>query len=104
MLQAAGGRYDPLMVQAFIGLVGLYPVGSILQTNDGSLFLVTAPQDDPSRPILGLLVKTDDGTLLTDPEPIALMPSAVARQLTADQAGVDPAALLEDASVAWGES
>ncbi len=104
MLQAAGGRYDPLMVQAFIGLVGLYPVGSILQTKDGSLFLVTAPQDDPSRPILGLLVKTADGTVLTDPEPIALMPSAVSRQLTADQAGVDPAALLDEASVAWGES
>lgn len=104
LLQAAGGRYDPDMVQAFIRLVGLYPVGSILETNDGSQFLVTAAQDDPGAPILGLLVRTADGTRLDDPEPIALMPGAVARQLTAAQAGLDPASLLEQASIAWGET
>jgi HD-GYP domain-containing protein (c-di-GMP phosphodiesterase class II) len=99
LLSGAGTSYDPDMVMAFIRLMGAYPAGSLLQLSTGKLVMVTHLRDnDPRRPA-GVIVRGADGIDLSDPEPIDFDPDLVVDQVLPSTAGVDPAALLEKASV-----
>jgi HD-GYP domain-containing protein (c-di-GMP phosphodiesterase class II) len=98
LLKGSGTFYDPDFVRAFIDLVGIYPPGSMLLLDGGEIAMVTETVEVGEVPEL-VLVKTADGTLLDDPEPIGAQGRTVLDQVIPGQVGVDPAALLEKAGI-----
>lgn len=99
LLSGAGTSYDPDMVVAFIRLMGAYPAGSLLQLSTGELVMVTHLIDnDPKQPS-GVVVRGADGVDLSEPAPVDFDSALVVDQLLPAAAGIDPAALLEAASV-----
>ncbi len=92
--KGSGSLYDPDFVKAFIELVGVYPAGSLLQRNDGSVVMVTQNIEGAEHPEV-VLVRSTAGEVLPTPEPASLAGYSIVDQLSADTVGVDPSALLE---------
>ena len=78
-MQSLGGTvFDPKLLEVFVRLVGIYPVGSLVRLNSGELALVVKSNPaDPSRPFLRLLFdgrgrrlaeEQDVNLMETDPE------------------------------------
>jgi HD-GYP domain-containing protein (c-di-GMP phosphodiesterase class II) len=99
LLTGAGSSYDPDMVMAFIRMMGAYPAGSLLQLTTGQLVMVTHLVDNEPKHPGGVVVRGPDGLDLAEPEPISFDPDSVVDQVLPNAAGIDPAALLEKASV-----
>jgi hypothetical protein len=65
-------RFDPDVLKAFIKTMGIYPIGSVIMLNNGSIARVTEVQGDaPLRPKIRLLIdefgkmyKNDEGELI----------------------------------------
>jgi hypothetical protein len=57
MLQGAGTVFDPILLKVFINLLGVYPIGTLLELDGGELALVSkrSTSDDISRPWVVLL-------------------------------------------------
>jgi hypothetical protein len=57
MLQGAGTVFDPILLKVFINLLGVYPIGTLLELDGGELALVSkrSTSDDLSRPWVVLL-------------------------------------------------
>ena len=102
LLKGSGKMYDPDFTRAFIKMLGVYPPGSLLLMENGEVTMVTQVADVDELPE-AILVRTADGELLDEPEPVSLADRTVVDQLTPEDTGVDPAALLEQASLAPGE-
>jgi HD-GYP domain-containing protein (c-di-GMP phosphodiesterase class II) len=98
LLKGSGTFYDPDFVRAFIELVGIYPPGSLLMLDGGEVAMVTQTVEAGAVPEL-VLVRTEQGTLLEEPERIDAAGRMVVDQLIPGQVGVDPAALLEKVGV-----
>jgi HD-GYP domain-containing protein (c-di-GMP phosphodiesterase class II) len=49
LYQGAGGRYDPLLVKAFINCMGIFPVGSTVALATGELAVVVESNPDPDH-------------------------------------------------------
>jgi HD-GYP domain-containing protein (c-di-GMP phosphodiesterase class II) len=61
MLGRSGKNFDPVLMRLFVGLMGLYPVGSLVELSAGDLALVVATDPaDPVRPLVRL-VRTGSG-------------------------------------------
>ena len=60
MLEGSGTDFDPLLLKAFINMVGFYPVGTLLQLDTGELGLVSGKGkcSNGSRPDV-VVIKTD---------------------------------------------
>lgn len=69
MLHGAGRYFDPVLLKVFIGMLGLYPVGTLLVLDTGEMGLVAqAPEEsDGSLPEVLLLEKDARGTYLSGP-------------------------------------
>jgi HD-GYP domain-containing protein (c-di-GMP phosphodiesterase class II) len=98
LLKGSGTFYDPDFVRAFIDLVGIYPPGSMLRMDNGEIAMVTKTVEAGEVPDL-VLVRTADGTLLDEPEPMSAVGRTVLDQVVPGNVGVDPAALLEKAGI-----
>lgn len=98
LLEGAGNAWDPELVQAFIRMMGVYPPGSILVTDTGSTVVVVAPATEDGAPLSAMLVRDDTGAELADPEPIEVPMQRIVSQILPDDAGIDPASLLEAAT------
>jgi HD-GYP domain-containing protein (c-di-GMP phosphodiesterase class II) len=98
LLQGIGTTYDPDLLRLFIQMTGEYPPGSLLLIDGGQVAMVTEFAEGHKR---GLVVRSADGEVLVEPEPIDLSGVTILSQMMADEAGVDPGSLLE--SVEHGE-
>jgi putative nucleotidyltransferase with HDIG domain len=72
MQSASGAVYDPKMVEAFVRMMGRYPVGTLVRLSTRELAVVTQPQEDPARPLVRLVADAD-GTLYEDGDQIDLL-------------------------------
>lgn len=62
LLDAAGTLFDPTPVGAFVRVMGLYPVGSVVELNTGELAVVVRPSDsDAAHPSIKILTNRDRG-------------------------------------------
>jgi HD-GYP domain-containing protein (c-di-GMP phosphodiesterase class II) len=59
LLKNRGKIFDPILVKAFVNMIGLFPVGTILKLNTGEVGLVTHQTRDLMRPRVLLLTKFD---------------------------------------------
>lgn len=66
------GHLDHALVQRFIKVIGVYPVGSIVQMNTGEMAIVRRLHHDAPLEPLVILVKGPGHTLLSRPEEIDL--------------------------------
>lgn len=56
MMHAKSGKaYDPHLLESFIKMLGIYPVGTLVRLDTGELAIVVKPGEDPTRPKVKLL-------------------------------------------------
>ncbi len=48
MMKGAGKKFDPLLLKAFINMVGVYPIGCLVRLNTGELAVVVETNQDPA--------------------------------------------------------
>ncbi|MDR2604335.1 MAG: HD-GYP domain-containing protein [Desulfovibrio sp.] len=97
MYEMRGKALHPEMVAAFIRMLGVYPVGSVVELSDGSLCVVSAGNSDtPVKPVV-IPVKDAEGAYL----PVRMLDLAspdntlsIVRSVPEATAGIDPAAVL----------
>ncbi len=63
MLHGSGRYFDPILLKVFVGMLGLYPVGTLLILDTGEMGLVMEPPEktDGSLPKVQLLVADQQG-------------------------------------------
>ncbi len=63
MLEGSGTDFDPILLKVFINMMGVYPVGTLLELDTGELGLVleTPENAEDYRPIVALLEQDDHG-------------------------------------------
>ncbi len=104
MLAHSGTDFDPVLLKAFINMLGVYPVGSLLELDTGELALVTdaGKTTDKTRPLVMLLatdgkngyIKMGEADLdERDPDSGAFLRNIV-RSLHPSTYGVQPAEFL----------
>jgi HD-GYP domain-containing protein (c-di-GMP phosphodiesterase class II) len=96
LLAESGTAHHPDLVRAFIDLMGVYPVGSILRLRTGVGVVVTGHSDH--RQLSGVVAIAPDGNR-AEPEQVEFQIDDVLEQLSSDVVGVDPASMLESAGV-----
>ena len=75
-------------------MTGEYPPGSLLLIEGGQVAIVVDAAGSERR---GLIVRSESGEVLTEPEPIDLSGVVVLSQMMPDEAGIDPGSVLESA-------
>ncbi|MEX1288747.1 MAG: HD domain-containing phosphohydrolase [Acidimicrobiia bacterium] len=93
LAKGAGTEFDPSMVDLLVGMVGVHPVGAVLELDDGAIVVVTSAPNDAR--IEGLLVQTAAGERLDTPEPVVVEEHRVVEQLPADVADIQPSQFLD---------
>lgn len=71
MMEDAGRTFDPALLKVFINLLGVYPVGTLLELGDGTLALVSrasGPDRNPARPWALVLAGDAAGGFRPGPE------------------------------------
>jgi HD-GYP domain-containing protein (c-di-GMP phosphodiesterase class II) len=63
MLDGAGTDFDPILFKIFINMLGVYPIGSLLELDTGELALVMDNETtlDETRPLVALLAENGNG-------------------------------------------
>jgi len=67
LLSASGTEFDPVLVKLFVGVMGLYPPGTVVGLDDGTLALVAqppAPESPVNRPQVRVLRGSMEGRTL----------------------------------------
>ena len=59
MLRKRGTAFDPVLTKAFVNMIGIYPVGTLLKLDTGEIGVVTHQTRDLMRPRVLLLTKFD---------------------------------------------
>ncbi|MBX3351185.1 MAG: HD-GYP domain-containing protein [Nitrospira sp.] len=95
------GHLDPTLVQRFIQVVGVYPVGSVVELNTGETGIVKRINHNaPLAPVV-LFVKSAGNTLLSHPQEEDLSqqtvtpPRSIKAILHPHQTGIDPTVYLD---------
>jgi len=95
LLTGAGRSHDPDAVQAFIGMVGIYPPGSRLLLNDGRIVTVLHSNEVDGTRMKAAVVSNPDGSRLEPPGLIDLDQATVADQVSGFGSAEDVAALID---------
>ncbi len=61
MLHGSGRYFHPVLLKVFIGMVGLYPVGTLLELDSGELGLVMEPPEQSDGSLPRILLLEHDG-------------------------------------------
>ena len=66
MLENSGKDFDPILLKAFINMLGVYPVGTLVKLNTGEIGLVKENSQERGRtlPLVVLLTPQDNGGYL----------------------------------------
>jgi putative nucleotidyltransferase with HDIG domain len=95
------GHLDTTLVQQFIHVVGVYPVGSVVELNTGETGIVKEVHHHaPLAPVV-LLVKSAGNTLVSNPQELDLVAQLEMRHrritavLDPKQSGIDPTDYLD---------
>ena len=66
MVEDAGSKLDPIILKAFIDMMGIYPVGTLLflDTREVGLTMETPERGEPSRPLVCLLFRAGEEQLI----------------------------------------
>ena len=91
LTDGAGTAFDSDAVAAFIQMMGEYPPGSLLRIGSGELVMVTGNGPSPSA----LIVSDPAGRRLEDPKPVELTGREIIGPVLSDEAGIEPAEMLE---------
>jgi len=91
LADGAGTAFDPDSVAAFVQMMGEYPPGSLLRIGTGEVVMVTGNGPSGSA----LIVSDPAGRRLEDPEPVELTGHEIIGPVLADEAGIEPAEMLE---------
>jgi HD-GYP domain-containing protein (c-di-GMP phosphodiesterase class II) len=61
MSESAGKDFDPILLKAFINMLGVYPVGTLVELNTGEIGLVSEnpEQSDGAHPLVTILIPKD---------------------------------------------
>jgi len=61
MSESAGKDFDPILLKAFINMLGVYPVGTLVELNTGEIGLVSEnpEQSDGTHPLVTILIPAD---------------------------------------------
>lgn len=104
MAADAGRTFDPALLKVFINLLGVYPVGSLLELGDGTLALVSRSSDpgrDPARPAAVRLAADSGGKFrrgeeidLAETDAVGRLRHAIVQAHHPREFEVDPAAIL----------
>ena len=78
LLDKRGSAFDPILVKAFVNMIGIFPVGTLLKLDTGEIGLVVHQTRDLLRPRLLLLDKFDGSEKDTGTE-ISLLETAGGR-------------------------
>jgi len=89
LLKKRGSVFDPVLVKAFVNMVGIFPIGTLLRLDTGEIGLVVHQTRDLMRPRV-LLLKQLDGT---EKEEVSLLEMEQGRYRRTPLATVDPNAL-----------
>lgn len=74
----SGKSFNPILLKSFIHMMGIYPIGSIVELNDGRIALVMDYPDESPKALPLLLLLVDDGNgVLTRGEMIYLSEQVV---------------------------
>jgi putative nucleotidyltransferase with HDIG domain len=95
LLSGAGRSHDPDCVQAFIGMMGVYPPGSRLLLDDGRIAVAIHSTGGSATHPTAAIVTDADGKPLAQPELIQIDPRRVVDQLSPGDHTIDPSALIE---------
>lgn len=92
LLSKRGALFDPVFVKAFVNMVGLFPIGTLLRLDTGETGLVIHQTHDLFRPRV-LLLTTFDGT---EKEEVGLLERESGRYKRTAVAVVDPSTIPVD--------
>jgi HD-GYP domain-containing protein (c-di-GMP phosphodiesterase class II) len=95
LLDKRGSVFDPILVKAFVSMVGIFPVGTLLKLNTGEIGLVVHQTRDLLRPRLLLLDKFDGSEKDTGTE-ISLLETVGGRHKRNIAGTIDPYAAKID--------
>lgn len=93
MEEDVGRLFDPDLFSGFSGMVGVFPPGTFVRLDDGSLALVHAINPEALRKPRVLRLRDAAGTRLTRPEPLDLMRPGgpeIVDVVDAEEAGLEP--------------
>jgi hypothetical protein len=95
------GHLDSTLVQQFIKVVGIYPVGSVVELNTGETGIVKQLNHDAPLAPVALLVKNAGNALLSHPQEENLSQQerksqrSITGVLAPHQTGINPALYLD---------
>jgi hypothetical protein len=61
MWEEAGKRFDRILLKRFIHMMGIYPIGSVVELSDGTIGLVMDYPEETERSLPLVLLLKDDG-------------------------------------------
>lgn len=105
---ASGSGYDPRLVRAFVRLLGIYPIGSLVRLSTGEVGLVVRHHaTDPAKPVVRMVL--DAGGSASDPGEVDLGDEShegvtVVDSLDAEDLGLDMAGLIREGRAESPES
>jgi len=89
LLKNRGGLFDPILVKAFVNMIGIFPVGTLVKLDTGEVGLVVHQTRDLLRPRVLLLTKFDGSEKETGAE-VSLLETVSGQYVRSIVGTIDP--------------
>lgn len=94
VVEAAGTKLDPDLVQVLVGILGIFPVGSLLRLDTGEVAVVVSPSSE-DRPMMAAGLLTAEGLRVEEPSSAPVELAQISALVLPEDVGINPAALVE---------